>query len=335
MIFWFIPFCLFQLAILPLDNLPEGPGQAAEGPGSGDYITEEIWFQDYADKSDGFWLFEPMSEQVDTASVIVFNHGYGAINPMVYGGWIRHLVQQGHIVIYPRYQRNLFSPSTRKFVDNATYAIKEALELLKTEGHVYPDEDALFFIGHSYGGAISANILNRLDELGLPKPKGALLCAPGTGPFKGGLLDSYENLPESLKLLIVVSINDYVVGEKLGRKVYETAINTPERNLIRIIPDSTGNPALTSEHNECYSLDMTFDTGLRNVNAERALRIAKTDAADYYCFWKLMDALMDCTLNGANCEVAIGDTPEQQYMGAWSNGTPLKTLEIWKAENKN
>jgi len=321
-----------SLCISASGGSPAGPPPPAQGPGSADYLHEKVRFRDFADKPDGYWLFEPAQPTPDTAAIVVFNHGYGAINPMIYGAWIRHLVLQGHIVIYPRYQRNLIFPSPGKFVDNASQAIRDALAKLKEEGRIHPDEAAFFLAGHSYGGTIAANIACRYEELGIPKPRGVLLCAPGTGPFKGGLLESYETMPAEAQLLIVLSINDYVVGEELGRKIYKEATHTPQRNLIRILPDEHGEPALTSEHNESYALDETFDTGLDNVSTQRARRIGKTNVADYYGFWKLMDAMMDCSLSGEHCNYAFGNTEEQRYMGMWSDSTEVRRLEVWVPE---
>jgi hypothetical protein len=55
------------------------------------------------------------------------------------------------------------------------------------------------------------------------------------------------------------------------------------------------------------------------------------DAVDYYCYWKLQDALMDCALNNQNCDVAFGNTAQQKNMGNWGDGTPVHVLEITPA----
>ena len=53
-----------------------------------------------------------------------------------------------------------------------------------------------------------------------------------------------------------------------------------------------------------------------------------TDALDYYGTWKLLDALTDAAFYGKNRKYALGDTPEQRYMGKWSDGTPVKELKV-------
>ena len=307
---------------------PSGPGQPEEGPGSPDYTHMAVKISDFAQEADGYWLFEPDSPRPDSAPVVVFHHGYGAINPMIYGRWMRHIVQQGNIVIYPRYQKNLISPSSRQFADNASTAIRNALEELKSGDHVRPIERGLILAGHSYGGAISAYLGVHYQDLDIPKPEGILLASPGTGPLKGARLESYEGMPEDMRLLVMVSVNDHVVGEELGRLIFETAVHTPQRNLIIQYPDEHGDPEVSAGHNESYALDSDFDAGIHNLSYNRAIGVAKLDATDFYGYWKLLDALMDCVRSGENCEVAFGNTEAQRNMGCWSDGRKVRELEV-------
>ena len=52
------------------------------------------------------------------------------------------------------------------------------------------------------------------------------------------------------------------------------------------------------------------------------------DALDFYGFWKLFDALTDAAFHGRNREYALGNTPQQRYMGAWSDGRPVTELVV-------
>lgn len=332
--FWIsILISLFGMVHSTEFSKPAAPEQPVSGPGGAQYLHGEVEFSDFARRPDGFWLFEPAAPIPDRAPVVVFHHGYGAINPMIYGAWIRHLVRQGNIVIYPRYQKNLLFPGSKHFVPNAVKGIKSALRLLsEEEGRIRPDTNAFFMAGHSYGGAITANIAARYEELGLPQPKGVVLCAPGTGPLKGGLLETYEGINPKTRLGIMVSVNDYVVGEELGRKIYETATQAPFRFLTRQFPDEHGAPELTAGHNECYALDAELDGGVDNLSLRRAQRVAQENAADYFGFWKMLDAMMACELRGTHCELAKGCGAEAAYMGQWSDDHPVQPLEVWVPE---
>ena len=304
----------------------QGPVQPLDGPGGSNYTYDSVAMYDFAKKPYGYWLFEPAGEErPDSAQVIVFMHGYGGFNPMTYGEWIRHLVRKGNIVIFPRYQRNLFFPRPPKFGDHSARAIRDALTELQTGDHVRPVSDYLIITGHSYGGVVAADLGVNYEAYGIPQPRALLLCSPGTGPLKGGRLESYEAMPADTKLVIMASEGDHVVGDEFARLVFETAIHTPERNLIYQYRDSLG---VGAGHNQSYCIDLDFDTGRRNPTANRALRRSCLDAVDYYGYWKILDALIVCLDSGEYCRYALGDTLEQRSLGYWSNGDPVRTLEV-------
>lgn len=302
--------------------------QPITGPGSPIYMHDSIAFSDFAKKPHGYWLFEPASPKPSKANVIVFLHGYGAYNPMIYGKWIKHLVKKGNIVIYPRYQRNLIFPRPRKFAKHSAKAIRDALALLQEEGHSIPDTSNICFVGHSYGGVIAANLATNFKKYDIPKPIAAMLCSPGTAFMTGGRLKTYEAMPADIKLLIIVSNNDITVGDKFGIKVFETATNVVDRNFIRQYPDKNGEEQVTAGHNECYAVDQEYDTGIRNFTSKRALNVSKIDAMDYFGYWKLFDALIDCSRQNTYCNFAFGNTPLQNSLGCWSDGKMIRCLEV-------
>jgi predicted esterase len=322
-----IMFSLIPLLVGTKDSIVAQP---VNGPGGAEYQHEEVIFQDFAEAEDGYWLFLPSQPTRKTAPVIVFNHGYGAYNPMIYGQWLRHLVRKGNIVIYPRYQKNLISPKPDEFAKNVATAIQDALLQLDTSQQIQPILDHFTIVGHSYGGVIAADLAANYKDYNIPKPKAVMLCAPGTGFLKGGRLDSYENLPENLKLVIVAEDDDHVVGDEFAKLVFETATNTPNRNLIYHFEDKNKDQdrKIGAKHNECYGIDEAFDTGVRNITALRASRWDEVNEVDYYCYWKLLDALLDCTRHGKNCSFAFGGSPEQKYMGEWSEGNEIKPLKV-------
>lgn len=321
----FMPLLGWSQAAAPIVQ----PSQPTEGPGGAAYLHEEVIFQDYADKPYGYWLFEPASPRPDSAHVLVFVHGYGGYNPMIYGKWIKHLVRRGNIVIFPRYQKDLFFPRPPRFAKNVARAIRDALDELQKEEHVKPITDQLLFAGHSYGGIISAKLAVQFDKFAIPQPKGLLLCAPGTGPLTGGRLRSYKAMPADTKIVIVVSENDEVVGEKMAKRIHRTAIHTPNRDLLYLSKDQHGDPAIKASHNQSYSLDLAFDSGKRNFTAKRALRLARFDVVDHHAYWKILDAMADCIRAGTNCDIAIGGTPAQLAMGTWSDGQAITPLKVY------
>ncbi len=303
------------------------PSQNEEGCGGKSYLHEDVIFKEYGTYKDGYFLFEPNSPKPDSASVIVFLHGHSAYNPMVYGKWIKHLVKRGNIVIFPKYQKNITVPRNKRFVEYSIKAIENALLELDTNAHVKPKNQPICMIGHSFGGAIIANILQDWGKFNIPKPGAVMLVSPGTGPKKSFEYERYDKIPADINMLIVVSNGDLTVGDRFAKKVFNTAKNTPNRNLIRQFADDYGKPKIKHGHVECYSRDKEFDTGRHGYSYQRAKK-SRFDPVDFNGYWKLFDALQDCTLNNNNCNIAFGNTPEQRSLGMWSDGTPVKPLEV-------
>ncbi|MBK8554683.1 MAG: alpha/beta hydrolase [Lewinellaceae bacterium] len=304
------------------------PGQPIEGPGGADYTHHGFTFTDVSEKTDGYWLFEPSDPKPDSADVVVFLHGYGSYNPMVYGKWIKHLVAKGNIVIYPRYQKNNYLTRAGAFPANAATGIRDALASLQAPGRVHPRTGKVAYIGHSYGGVIAANLGVNWEHLGVRKPASMLLCEPGSGPLKGARLSDYACLPADCALVVVVGENDYVVGDEFGRLVFNTAVHTPRRNLVVQYPDSSGQERVRASHAEPYCNDTDFDTGMRNYTVKRALQTSRLNAVDFNCYWKFGDALLGYSRQGILKGVAFGNSLRQQSLGTWSNGQPIRPLEV-------
>jgi hypothetical protein len=325
--FLFFASFLGSFVALSAQNALPLAGQPTSGPGSTEHYAHAGFIMtDCAEDANGFWLFEPAAPTPKTAPVIIFMHGYGAYNPMVYGKWVKHLVAQGNIVIYPRYQDNLFKPKSEKFPETATAGIIGAIQELNTNGHVQPNLDKVIYIGHSYGGAINAYLAVFWESMGIPKPAGMLLAQPGTSKLTGALLEDYGSLPIDLNLLCVVGSQDVVTADILSKRVFETAINTPNRNYITHFPDTLAQT--TATHHEPYALDYELDNGIRNYTANRCIKTSQLNAVDYYGYWKLADALIYYTREGKYKDFAFGNTPEQRFMGLSSTGKPNREMEV-------
>lgn len=307
------------------------PLQPGNGPGGSDYAHNGVIFSDFTSwlSADGYWLFEPNQPKPDSADVIVFNHGYGVFNPGPYGQWIEHLVRKGNIVIFPKYQLNDASlPNT--YTPKAIIGILDAFNELNTNSNrVKPRMEHFAIIGHSYGGVVTANLVTEYTTYGTPKPQCFMLCEPGTGGINGGRISSYSNMDTSYNALIVVGNDDIIVGSSFGREIMDsTSIPTSHKNFITHYEDNYGSPVLEASHNEPLCSNNDYDGGTVSTVITGGYLASKQDAVDYYCYWKLADALLNCTFYGTDCEYAFGDTPEQRYMGEWSDGTPVLELEV-------
>ena len=89
---------------------PTPPVQPAHGPGSAEYAHAQVIAHEVKSGAQGWWLFVPSSPRPASAPVVVFCHGWGALDPKGYRAWIDHIVRRGNIVIWPNYQASLLTP---------------------------------------------------------------------------------------------------------------------------------------------------------------------------------------------------------------------------------
>lgn len=317
-------YLLFSIALYWFAPVP-----CEDIPVSG-YTVEGIRVIDAYDTEDGYYVFAPLAGQAISGDIVVFVHGYGALNPMVYGSWLRHLVNQGHHVIFPRYQEKILSTAPGDFVPNTASAIVHAIETIRTSAPQVRTE-TMYLCGHSYGGVILANIASHWESFGLPEPRITMLCEPGSGPFRGGVLDSYEMLHPSTQLVIVVGDNDQTVGQSLGKKIFESAVNTPNRILLwQYASKHNDIHQVGASHYEPYAMDLSFDNGIENLTTRRAHKLARTDQIDTLGYWKIFDLLIHraCEGNGTNAFTQTECTTFAS-LGNWPDGTPLRPMDIF------
>lgn len=240
---------------------------------------------------DGFQIFYPSRIVPTSSKIVVFLHGYGGYNPMVYGGWIDHLVASGQTVIFPYYQDNMIRPAPEAFAGCASGAIHRAFKVLQDSlGLSTPAK--IHYIGHSFGGVIAAQLSAAYDSFGLAPPATLLLCMAGTGLFKDGLLPDYESIPSDCILGVVVGKDDRVVGDKFSKMVYRSA-NRVQRKFWIALDKRDGDPNLTGGHNEACSRHPDYDNGIRNYNYARTIFFGQADKTDSLAFWRTYDWMFE------------------------------------------
>ena len=299
-------------------------------PDTNEYKHEEVSFDlvEGTKTAQDAWVFQPLVPKPKTADVIIFNHGYGAYNPACYGAWIAHLVKRGNIVIFPRYQHTSYTTLPSSFTEHAMESILNSFTWLEKDStRVQPNLEHVALVGHSYGGVVSANLALKYEEFKLPKPSALMVCQPGTGGFRSGRYNSYEDMDTNIHLLSIIGHDDVVVGGFFGKEIfYKTKIPTSRSNLV--IHKRDYRNGISASHNEPVSVDKTYDGNVTSGVILGAYAVNKEDEVDYYCYWKLFDALLDCSFYNKNCDIAFGDTPEQRYMGIGKDDEPIEELEI-------
>ena len=321
----------------PSTTPPVPPEQAAGGPGSSAYVHASITASRYGSGADEVFVFEPADPTPERAPVVVFCHGWLGIDPAHYGAWITHIVRRGYTVVYPRYQLDLRTQPLN-FTFHALNGTRTALEQLRTPGRVQPDERGLAFVGHSMGGLVAANLAALAARGVLPPPLALMSVTPGkTWPEASRIafpLQDLSVLPPHLLLLAVAADDDEFVRDIDARKVYRGAVNVAEenKNYVRMFSDDHGAPALTADHRAptapggMIAPDDSLPFSGGGEDDSRGERV--TNALDYYGTWKLFDGLADAVFRGVNREYALGNTPQQRYMGEWSDRMPVRELMI-------
>ena len=324
---------LFAAHALAHAGAPAPPMQPAHGPGGADYVHARIIAREVKSGARGWWLFVPSSPKPASAPIVVFCHGWGALDPSGYRAWIDHIVRRGNIVIWPNYQANLLTPGA-DFLPNASAGIHAALaDLENGSAGIRPELDHVAIVGHSAGGVLSAEIAASATHYGLPEFRAVMPVEPGDGSQDGRKRVTVPHtdlspMPASTKLLVVVGADDHRAYESLGLSFYADTIRVPvaNKNVIELESDDHGSPPLLANHAAPGSSPDARPP--RRALIPEFAHAGTVDALDWYGTWKLFDALSDCAFHGRECATALGGGSAQTFMGAWSDGVPVKPMRV-------
>jgi dienelactone hydrolase len=363
----FLSFLIFSPTIFSSQSVTP-PTQPASGPGGKQYVHASVTKNRYGKGGEEYWIFEPDEPKPASAPVIVFLHGWGGMNPLYYGAWIDHLVKRGNIVIYPRYQESLLTPIRDFTPNTLTAIKDALARLRTEPRHIKADLTKFATVGHSVGGLLAANVAALASESGLPRVVAVMSVEPGIteAPINIQLAD-LKKIPADTLLLAVAGDQDTLVRDMDAKRVYKESTRVPANNkdYITLVSDSHGTPALQASHRAPTAFDNAYDSGegigggpaevlgalrrgssdsggsggpdragglpTRRVDGSRRpdrLETMMVNALDFYGTWKLFDGLCDAAFYGKNREYALGNTPQQRFMGVWSDGVPVRELKV-------
>ncbi|HEU4663873.1 MAG TPA: alpha/beta hydrolase fold domain-containing protein [Dokdonella sp.] len=316
---------------------PTAPAQPLQGPGSALAVHAEVRVREGGRGERGWTAFTPAAPVPTQAPVIVFLHGWGALEPVHYRAWIDHLVQRGNIVIWPRYQDGLLTPGDR-FLPNAVAGVRAALAALDRDGRVRPDPGRVAVVGHSAGGVLAAQLAAVAARERLPRLRAVMSVEPGDGSREGRHRASIPPvdlaaMPPSTLFLVVVGADDHWAGEQVGLGLYDGATGVPRanKNVLELQSDAHGAPDLIANHAAAGAAPADGAPHLRNLRFGRRAdfrHAGDVDALDGFGLWKPLDALVDAAFEQRNREVALGGGPAQLWMGRWSDGVPVAPLRV-------
>lgn len=284
---------------------PVTPVQPASGPGGADYAHASVKTTLHGSGSTAYFLYEPQDPVPASAPVLIFLHGWGAVDLAPYAEWITHLVRKGRVVIAPLYQVDAGSSPFPTTADTIA-ALQSAFVELSNGTHVEPQLDKVVVAGHSWGGTLTANVGALAASSGLPIPKALMCVHPGAAAsIWETVTEDFSLIPTGTLLLSIAGEDDTVVPTSQAYEIFAeaTSIAAADRNYVLVKSDPYGEPDLFSQHGA--------PTG------------PLINALDWYGYWKWLDALCDAVVSGTNKDVALGNTPRQRYMGRWSDGTPV------------
>jgi len=268
-----------------------------------------------------YWLFEPDQPKPERAPVVVFLHGWFAVNPGFYGAWIDHLVRHGRIVIFPRYQNDV-DTMPQDFLPNALAAIRDGLGALAVGvGHVRPDTTRFALVGHSAGGNLAAQIAALASDphADVPLPRALVVLMPGELiPVRQPSLD---RIPASTLLLVVVGEEDLVVGDLRGRQIFTEATSVPRtrKRFILFRSDRHGYPPLIAEHTAPTGVNHQLDNG-EGVFRSLQKSFGDVNAFDRAGFWRMTDLTLEAAFDGKTLDDATRDLERFRHLGYWSDG---------------
>ena len=118
-----------------------------------------------------------------------------------------------------------------------------------------------------------------------------------------------STIPATTRILLVTEADDQpataaveLIWAELG------GVPVDNRNVVQLVTDTHAWPPLRAVHLQALT---GHDVGYL------------PDAFDWYGTWKWLDGLMGCAFEGEWCDHALGNTPEQRFMGTWSDGVPV------------
>ena len=269
-----------------------------------------------------YFIFEPDKPKPEgKAPVVVFLHGWFAVNPGFYGAWIDHLVRDGRIVIFPRYQNDV-GTAPQDFLPNALAAIRDALGVLHDGvGHVRPDPGRFALIGHSAGANLAAQIAATASDprTEIPLPQSVIAMMPGEIiPMPE---PSLARIPATTLLIVAVGEEDLVVGDLRGRQIFAAATEVPRsrKRFILFRSDRHGHPPLIAEHTAPTGVHSRLDNGEGIFQAfQRSL--GDVNALDRAGFWRIADLTMEASFRGMTLDEVTRDPEQFRHLGFWSDG---------------
>lgn len=327
---------LLFLAILLVEPVFAGwghrpPEQPLTGYGSTDaYITSswQEFTQGSAADGDLTWVYVPdQFKSGEQAPVVIFLHGFAVLSPNLYRSHIEHLVQQGNIVIFPLFQKStfwgfllesgIFTPMDQSiWARRAVASVDRALQSLADQ----VSWNEIYLYGHSLGGLIA---LAWQEEGGVPL-RHMVLSHPQVNASAGmpDFVKAFVKVIEipwqdyapdiSAPVVILNGVEDTIATTSQSEEIYRLLIKSPQLRYYVAQSDGYGYPPVSPNHGAPLDVIVGLPPHLKIFTISGEL-----DVLDWRFYFTALDAVMDGW---------PGELPFQ--LGEWSDGTPLRPVEV-------
>ncbi len=335
------------------------PAQPKTGPGSQLDTTGEVVKRAVGRASAATYVYHLATQPSEARAVVVLLHAWGAVNPIVYGGWIDHLARRGHLVLFPAFQA-VGKTRPGDATEQAATLVREALASLASDPQARPDRNRLIYLGHSAGAAIGLNLATRPLSRELPVPKLVYAVMPGgiasDEKSRGIQLADLSGIDPETSIVTIVGDREFQAAERASRRILRDSSTIPvtRKLFMRSASDDHGFPALSAtlaspaSPKEGYDLaaiklppDLPVDPRARRAPApkwapdmvltgEQTVLLGQvqrnvTDTLDYMAYWRTFDMVAAAALSGGDMAAVRAD-PSLVDMGRWSDGWPVRRL---------
>ncbi len=337
------------------------PVQPKTGPGSPIDATGEVVKRAVGRASTVTYAYHMASAPPEKRAVVVVLHAWGAVNPIVYGGWIDHLARRGHLVLFPGFQQ-VGKTRPADATESAAALIKAALDELASDPQARPDPTRVLYLGHSAGSAIALNLAAEATSRGLPVPKLAFAVMPGgvakDEKSRGILLSDLAKVDPGTAIVTVVGDKEFQAADRVSRRILKETSGVPvnRKLFMRSASDDHGFPALSATLASPASPKDGYDLAAIKVQPDppvdpKAPRPARarwtadvvlsgeqqvllgqlqrnvTDTLDYLSYWRTFDMAAAAALAGGDM-AALRTDPSFADMGRWSDGWPVRRMSV-------
>jgi hypothetical protein len=310
---------LFLLAILfscsKLEDTPtptqvdddlDGPiGRPSSGYGSvGKYEVAKLTFQSPENKSKNVEIYYPKGASTPLPTIF-YSHAFGGSESTNITSLLEWVAKKGYVIVYSPY------PTLGVTVDERYSILWSSFKKAAADYPNLIDKTRVGFVGHSFGGGASFGLAYKgFVEEGWGQNARFIYTMAQWYSYQI-TNTQLMNFPANTKLIVQVYDQDVVNDHRMAIDLFKNiTIADSEKDFI--VLKSTTLPTYT------------YTTG-HDVPNDNAI-----DAYDYYGIYRLLDALMDYSINNnaAAKKVALGNGSTEQITMPSYNGQALTPLEV-------